>query len=104
MSDHNEEMLISIHTLLVSLTSEVAVLKNIVEGVNSKHAELKEEFRDYREKTDSKIVEQGKEISRIKTARDVDAASWKGPKTVITVISAIVALAASSAVIYDKIT
>ena len=100
---NNEELLASIHSLLVRLSEEVAVLKNIVEGFDGKHKELQGEFRRYRDKNDEKMVDLGKQISRLRTERQVDKAAWKGPRTVITVMSAIIAMAAGTAVFWDKV-
>lgn len=88
----NNQILVTIHNSLMTLIGDVGAVKQSIEHMANSHDNL----RNVVSKLDDRV-------DTIEKQRIADKSSWRGPKTLIMALSAMVALAAAVVVLLDKI-
>lgn len=95
-SDSEQSLLISIHKTLLELVGELNLVKQSVEH-------MEKEFGEYKLETIKKVDKLAAKIEVLEKARIADKASWKGPRTLITVGSAIFTFIVGGWVVIEKL-
>ncbi len=92
MPSQDNQILVTIHNSLMTLIGDVGAVKQSIEYMAHSHDNLRKEVSKLDDRVDT-----------IEKQRIADKSSWRGPKTLVTLTSAMIAFAAGIVVLMDKI-